>query len=98
MQTNYYERKTMDIDLSKVTEDQTKRVGANIVVYSVVVKKKIPISELTAEKKNLLLDLKQEEPSAEELIERGRQHHPYYRYTKEEIQKRIDEIDLVLNN
>jgi len=61
-----------------------------------VVEERIDLEVLRQEKSNLEAQLQTKEPSEKELIEMGKMIHPYYQTDKVAIQKRLDEIELLL--
>ena len=84
------------IDLSTITEPQIVRSkdGKTAVKYTVIAET-IDLEALRQEKEALEQQLAMPEPNKDELIEQGKSQHPFY-WNKEDIQKRVNEIGLIL--
>jgi len=85
-----------DLDLSKISEEQVEVVDKDTAVRYKVVKETINLEALRKEKEELLEELNMKEPTKEELISLGKMYHPYFHRNVDVIQKRIEEIDKVL--
>ncbi len=70
-----------------IRDGKIKVITENIIEYLV--------SDLEAERDNLLAELNQPEPSDKELIEYGKMYHPHYE-PKERLNERLKEIDSLL--
>jgi hypothetical protein len=84
-------------DLSTITEEQLviSKDKLTAIRYKVVAET-IDLQALKAEKENLEAELNQKEPSDKELIETGKMMHPFYMLDREYTQRKIDEINSLL--
>ena len=83
------------MDLSTITEPQivVSKDGKSAIKYTVQ-QEKIDLEALRREKEELEAQLKK--PSDNELLEVGKSHHEFYTRGIEDIQKRIDWINSLL--
>jgi len=81
---------------SEVREEIVKSKDGKTAIRYRVVEDTIDLEALRAEKENLEAELNQVEPSKEELIELGKMMHPFYMLDREYTQRRIDEINSLL--
>ena len=88
----------MKIGLSETTEIKEKivKIDNKTAIRYKVVEEVIDLEALRQEKEGIEAQLATPEPTKEELIEWGKGINPYYSTDKENAQKRIDEINLIL--